>query len=457
MQFIRMTSTKELLRTGFHRIWRPHNGKLSNLTDIPEQQYMECVNLTTVKHLDTSLKCFRNEKLEAKIYKDFSVLESKDINAVCFYCDGTNSENGDFDKNTFYDQSSHGGVKLMVDAKYMMNNVSNWNIYFIEVIDMDFYSVARLLITTAQYETFPKLDIYTRNAPLYQDKNKLYCLSCHENYVGKIVKYIVEIIIEDEVLTKIPYWNELTVSAIKHEGHRRFKCKRVLDREKSICMLVSKEDCLAGIIAWMVVRKRLNVYNKFDYTTKRRLSAVHSVIKTKYPPRTPVSDDDDSQMSISDIECESENSSISTENSLHFDMDTKLNAVCDYIANTFYSSNSSIDVTSLQCALENCDFNVTFPTKTEIMACLVLVLKSVNDPLLLYEEEYRRKIILGMIPCVRFIKQKYQSLPECKHEWCVHDDYIKCPDVERTLYGYLLYTLERWQNEDSQIYIRDKT
>jgi hypothetical protein len=455
-----MISTKVLLRTGFYKVWRPADGIFTSINDmLCENQYNQVNYVSTIVHLEEALECFQTRRLEGRESNDFSMLEGLEIKVIRFSCSKLNEESeyleyDNLSERKCYDESVHGNVKLTIDSEHFCRTNANklGKLYLIEIVDMDDYSIARLLLTSKQYAIFPQLDWNSTSSPIYLNGNRLFCLKYNENYEGKNVKYATEIMVDKDHSDICSYWDACIISTINHEGHKRFRCKRVLDRTLNVCLSLSKEDSLAGIILWMLINKQFDLYNKFSDATKRRLFAIHKREQTeKSSCKVNIHSKHSSDWNICDVESESGSSRSDSIISSDSNTDTELNAVCDYIAHSFYSSSSTVDIISLQYALDKCAIDTcgSPPTKSEIKACLVLMLKWMKDPLLLHKDVDRRIILLKMIPCEEFLTSKYQSLGICSDIMCPHENYIICPEVERILYGYILFSLKRWLNEDT--------
>lgn len=458
--FFQMTSTKVLLRTGFYKVWRPAYGIFTSINDmLCEDQYKQVNYMSTIIHLEEALECFQARRLEGRESQDFSMLEGVKIKVIRFSCSKLNDESDYIEHNALSepklcDESVLGNVKLTIDSEHFFRTNANKlsKLYLIEIVDMDDYSIARLLLTSKQYGTFPQIDLNSTSSPIYLNGNLLFCLQYNENYEGKNVKYVTEIMVDKEHSDICSYWDACIISTINHEGHKRFRCKRVLDRTFNVCMSLSKEDSLVGIILWMLINKRFDLYNKFSDATKRRIFAVHKREQTeKSSCKGNIHSKHSSDWNTCDTESESGSSGSDSYISSDSNADTELNAICDYIAHSFYSSSSTVDIISLQYALDKCEIDTcgSSPTNSEIKACLVLMLKWMKDPLLLHKDVTRRTILLKMIPCEVFLTSKYQSLRICSDVMCPHENYLLCPEVERILYGYILFSLKRWQNEDT--------
>lgn len=455
-----MTSTKVLLRTGFYKVWRPADGIFTSINDmLCEDQYKQVNYMSTIIHLEEALECFQARRLEGRESQDFSMLEGVKIKVIRFSCSKLNDESDYIEHNALSepklcDESVLGNVKLTIDSEHFFRTNANKlsKLYLIEIVDMDDYSIARLLLTSKQYGTFPQIDLNSTSSPIYLNGNLLFCLQYNENYEGKNVKYVTEIMVDKDHSDICSYWDACIISTINHEGHKRFRCKRVLDRTFNVCMSLSKEDSLVGIILWMLINKRFDLYNKFSDATKRRIFAVHKREQTeKSSCKGNIHSKHSSDWNTCDTESESGSSGSDSYISSDSNADTELNAICDYIAHSFYSSSSTVDIISLQYALDKCEIDTcgSSPTNSEIKACLVLMLKWMKDPLLLHKDVTRRTILLKMIPCEVFLTSKYQSLRICSDVMCPHENYLLCPEVERILYGYILFSLKRWQNEDT--------
>lgn len=458
--FFQMTSTKVLLRTGFYKVWRPADGIFTSINDmLCEDQYKQVNYMSTIIHLEEALECFQARRLEGRESQDFSMLEGVKIKVIRFSCSKLNDESDYIEHNALSepklcDESVLGNVKLTIDSEHFFRTNANKlsKLYLIEIVDMDDYSIARLLLTSKQYGTFPQIDLNSTSSPIYLNGNLLFCLQYNENYEGKNVKYVTEIMVDKDHSDICSYWDACIISTINHEGHKRFRCKRVLDRTFNVCMSLSKEDSLVGIILWMLINKRFDLYNKFSDATKRRIFAVHKREQTeKSSCKGNIHSKHSSDWNTCDTESESGSSGSDSYISSDSNADTELNAICDYIAHSFYSSSSTVDIISLQYALDKCEIDTcgSSPTNSEIKACLVLMLKWMKDPLLLHKDVTRRTILLKMIPCEVFLTSKYQSLRICSDVMCPHENYLLCPEVERILYGYILFSLKRWQNEDT--------
>lgn len=455
-----MTSTKVLLRTGFYKVWRPADGIFTSINDmLCEDQYKQVNYMSTIIHLEEALECFQARRLEGRESQDFSMLEGVKIKVIRFSCSKLNDESDYIEHNALSepklcDESVLGNVKLTIDSEHFFRTNANKlsKLYLIEIVDMDDYSIARLLLTSKQYGTFPQIDLNSTSSPIYLNGNLLFCLQYNENYEGKNVKYVTEIMVDKDHSDICSFWDACIISTINHEGHKRFRCQRVLDRTFNVCMSLSKEDSLVGIILWMLINKRFDLYNKFSDATKRRIFAVHKREQTeKSSCKGNIHSKHSSDWNTCDTESESGSSGSDSYISSDSNADTELNAICDYIAHSFYSSSSTVDIISLQYALDKCEIDTcgSSPTNSEIKACLVLMLKWMKDPLLLHKDVTRRTILLKMIPCEVFLTSKYQSLRICSDVMCPHENYLLCPEVERILYGYILFSLKRWQNEDT--------
>jgi len=415
--------------------------------------------VSTIIHLEEALECFQARRLEGRESNDFSMLEGLKIKVIRFSCSKLNEESDYLEHNTLSeqdvcDESVLGNVKLTIDSEHFFRTNANKlsKLYLIEIVDMDDYSITRLLLTPKQYGIFPRIDLNSTSSPIYLNGNRLFCLQSYKNYEGKNVKYATEIMVDKDHLDICSNWDACIISTINHEGHKRFRCKRVLDRTFNVCMSLSKEDSLAGIILWMLINKQFDLYNKFSDATKRRLFAVHKREQTeKSSCKGNMHSKHSSDWNTCDIESESGSSRSDSYISSDSNTDTELNAICDYIAHSFYSSSSTVDIISLQSVLDKCEIdNCGYPpTKSEIKACLVLMLKWMKDPLLLHKDVSRRTILWKMIPCEQFLTSKYQSLRICSDVMCPRENYLNCPEVERILYGYILFSLKRWQNEDT--------
>lgn len=458
--FFQMTSTKVLLRTGFYKVWRPADGIFTSINDmLCEDQYKQVNYMSTIIHLEEALECFQARQLEGRESQDFSMLEGVKIKVIRFSCSKLNDESDYIEHNALSepklcDESVLGNVKLTIDSEHFFRTNANKlsKLYLIEIVDMDDYSIARLLLTSKQYGTFPQIDLNSTSSPIYLNGNLLFCLQYNENYEGKNVKYVTEIMVDKDHSDICSFWDACIISTINHEGHKRFRCKRVLDRTFNVCMSLSKEDSLVGIILWILINKRFDLYNKFSDATKRRIFAVHKREQTeKSSCKGNIHSKHSSDWNTCDTESESGSSGSDSYISSDSNADTELNAICDYIAHSFYSSSSTVDIISLQYALDKCEIDTCGPppTNSEIKACLVLMLKWMKDPLLLHKDVTRRTILLKMIPCEVFLTSKYQSLRICSDVMCPHENYLLCPEVERILYGYILFSLKRWQNEDT--------
>lgn len=455
-----MTSTNVLLRTGFYKVWRPADGIFTRTNDmICEDQYKQVNCVSTIVHLEEAFECFQERRLEGRESQEFSILEGVKIKVIRFFCSKLNEDSDFLENNTlseqnFCDESVLGNVKLTINPEHLFRTNANklGKLYLIEVVDMDDYSIVRLLLTSKQYGIFPQIDLNSTSSPIYLNGNRLFCLQYYKNYEGKNVNYVTEIMVDNDYSDICSYWDACIISTINHEGHKRFRCKRVLDRTFNMCMPLSKEDSLAGIILWMLIHKQFDLYNKFPDATKRRLFAVHQRVQTeKSSDEGDIHSKQSSDCNKCDIESESGSSRSDSYISSDSNTDTELNAICDYIAHSFYSSSSNFDIISLQHALHKCETDTcgSPPTKSEIKACLVLMLKWMKDPQLLHKDVSRRTILLKMIPCEEFLTSKYQSLRICSDVMCPHENYLLCPEVERILYGYVLFSLKRWQNEDT--------